>query len=181
VGFADISAIKWFDAIKARKRVALSRLLYGLSIDHVGEETARLLSYHFKTIKKLRNASVEELAVVKGIGEVVAESVHDWFRDETKAGILDRLLSHLTIVQDEVPQSGKLAGKTFVLTGTLQSMSREEAEAKIRALGGTAGSSVSKKTSYVIAGENAGSKLDKARELSVEVLSENDFIKMVRN
>jgi DNA ligase (NAD+) len=152
-----------------------------LSIDHVGEETARLLSQHFKTLKKLRAASVEDLAAVKGIGGVLAQSVHDWFREPVKSGILDRLLEHITVVQDEAPQSGKLAGKTFVLTGTLQSMSREEAEAKIRALGGTASSSVSKKTSYVIAGDNAGSKLDKARELGVEVLSEEEFQKLVGN
>ncbi|MFZ2887017.1 MAG: NAD-dependent DNA ligase LigA [Minisyncoccia bacterium] len=188
-GFADISAKKLVAAIKARKRVELSRLLFGLSIDHVGEETARLLSVHFsagggsasggKTLKKLRGASVEELAAVKGVGGVLAQSVHDWFRAKEKAAILDRLLEHITVVADEAPSSGKFAGKTFVLTGTL-SMPREEAEAKIRALGGTAGSSVSKKTNYLVTGENAGSKLDKARELGVEVLSENEFLALLK-
>lgn len=177
-GFAEISAKKLIDAIKGRRRVSLSRLLYGLSIDHVGEETARLLSQHFKTLKKLRAASVEDLAVVKGIGGVVAQSVHDWLRDSVKSKILDRLLEHLTVVADEAPASGKLAGKTFVLTGTL-SMPREEAEAKIRALGGTAGSSVSKKTSYLVAGESAGTKLDKAHSLGVQVLSEEEFARML--
>jgi DNA ligase (NAD+) len=188
-GFAEVSAMKLIDAIKARKRVALSRLLYGLSIDHVGEETARLLSQHFsakggsasggETLKKLRAAAVDELAAVKGIGDVVARSVYKWLRDPVKSKILDSLLEHVTPIADEAPQSSKLAGKTFVLTGTLSSLSREEAEAKIRALGGLAVSSVSKKTSYVVAGENAGSKLDKALELGVQVMREEEFARML--
>ena len=178
-GFAEISAKKLIDAIKARHRVALSRLLFGLSIDHIGEETARLLSQHFKTLKKLQKASVEELASVKGIGGVLAQSVHVWLRDSVKSKILERLLEYITVVQDEIPASGKLAGKTFVLTGTL-SMSREEAESKIRAHGGGTSNSVSKKTSYVVAGENAGSKLDKARELGVQVLNEKEFARMLQ-
>jgi DNA ligase (NAD+) len=178
-GFAEISAKKLLENIKKARRVALSCLLFGLSIDHVGEETARLLSLHFKTLKKLRAASVEELAAVKGVGDVLAQSVHDWFREKEKAAILDRLLEHLTVIADEAPSNGKLAGKTFVLTGSL-SMPREEAEAKIRERGGSAASSVSKKTSYLVAGENAGSKLEKARELGVEVLNEEEFARMLR-
>ncbi len=177
-GFAEISAKKLIGAIKARKRVPLSRLLFGLSIDHVGEETARLLSVHFKTLKKLRVASVEELAAVKGIGDVLAQSVHDWLRDPVKSKILDRVLEHVTPVTDEAPANGRLAGKTFVLTGAL-SMPREEAEAKIRALGGSVSGSISQKTSYVVAGENAGSKLEKARALGIKVLNEAEFARML--
>jgi len=179
-GFAEISAKKLVQSIKARKRVALSRLLYGLSIDHVGEETGRLLSTHFKTFKKLRGASESEIAAVKGIGPILAKSVYEWPHDPVKSAILDRLLEHITVVADEAPASGKLAGKSFVLTGTLTTMSREEAEEKIRALGGTAGSSVSKKTSYLVAGESAGSKLAKAEELGVEVLNEAEFARMLQ-
>lgn len=178
-GFAEVSAKKLLAAIKSRRRVVLSRFLFSLSIDHVGEETARLLSIHFKTLKKLRAASVEELSAVKGVGGVLAQSVHDWLRDPVKSKILDRLSEHVTPVADEAPASGKLAGTTFVLTGTL-SMSREEAEAKIRALGGAVSGSVSKKTSFVVAGENAGSKLDKARELGIEVLNEAEFARMLQ-
>jgi DNA ligase (NAD+) len=178
-GFADVSAKKLIEAIKSRRKVPLSRLLFGLSIDHVGEETARLLSLHFTTLKKLRAASVEDLAAVKGIGGVLAQSVHDWLRDPVKSKILERLLEHVTPLADEAPSNGKFAGKTFVLTGTL-SMPREEAEAKIRALGGTASGSVSKKTSYLVAGENAGSKLEKAEELGVEVLNEEEFARMLQ-
>lgn len=177
-GFAEVSAKKLIEAIKSRRKVPLSRLLFGLSIDHVGEETARLLSLHFKTLKKLRAASVEDLTAVKGIGDVLAQSVHDWLRDPVKSKILERLLEHVTPVADEAPSNGKLAGKTFVLTGIL-SMPREEAEAKIRALGGTAAGSVSKKTSYVVAGEDAGSKLQKARELGIKVLNEQEFVRML--
>ena len=178
-GFAELSAKKLIDAIRARKRVALSRLLFGLSIDHIGEETARLLSLHFKTVKKLQKASVEELAAVKGIGGVLAQSVHDWLRDPVKSKILDRLLEHIAITRDETPRSGKFIGKTFVVTGTLGSYSREEAEAKVRELGGSVSSSVSKKTSYVVAGSEPGSKLKKAEELGVNIVSESEFLKLL--
>lgn len=179
-GFAEISAKKLIASIDQARRVPLSRLLFGLSIDHVGEETARLLSMHFGTLAKLRSASVEELTAIDGVGEVVARSVYEWFRRAEKAAILDRLLEHLTVVRDSAPtMNGRFAGKTFVLTGTLERMSREEAEARIRSLGGVATNSVSKKTSYVIAGESAGSKLDKARTLGVQVLTEEEFARML--
>lgn len=179
-GFADVSARKLIESIDKSRKVTLSRLLYGLSIDHVGEETARLLSQHFGTIEKIRAASIADLEALNGIGGVVAESVYDWFHRKEKVAILDRLLTHLKVEKDAAPaKNGRLTGKAFVLTGTLGSMSREEAEARIRALGGTASGSVSKKTSYVIAGESAGSKLDKARQLGVQVLTEEEFVRML--
>lgn len=179
-GFAEISARKLIENIDTARKVTLSRLLYGLSIDHVGEETARLLSQHFGTIEKLRAASVDDLVAVNGIGETLAASVHDWFRRKEKAAILDRLLGHLKVEKDAAPaKNGRFAGKTFVITGTLEGMSREEAEAKIRSLGGSASGSVSKKTSYLVAGKSAGSKLDKARQLGVQVLSEEEFARML--
>lgn len=179
-GFAEISAKKLLKKIDAARKVPLSRLLYGLSIDHVGEETARLLSQHFGTLEKLCKASVEELEAVDGIGGILARSVYDWFRRKEKAAILDRLLTHLKVQKDAAQtKNGRFSGKTFVLTGTLESMSREEAEERIRNLGGSVSSSVSKKTSYVIAGESAGSKLEKARSLGVEVLSESEFARML--
>lgn len=178
-GFAEISAKKLVDNIKKARRVTLSRLLYGISIDHVGEETARLISQHFKTLKRLRSASVEELAGVKGVGDVVAKSIFDWFRTKEKAAIVDRLLEHIMVLADEVSTQGELSGKTFVLTGTLSSMSRGEAERLIRLRGGATSGSVSKKTSYVVEGVDAGSKLQKARELGVEVLNEEEFVRML--
>ena len=180
-GFAEISARKLVEAIKARKRVAFSRLLFGISIDHIGEETARLLSRHFKTLTKLRGASVEELAAIKGVGGVLAQSVYDWLHRKEKVVILERLLTHIAVVADEVPKGDlPLTGKSFVLTGTLAGMSRDEAEEKIRALGGTVSSAVSKKTSYVVVGEEAGSKLEKAEQLGVPVLNETEFARMLQ-
>jgi DNA ligase (NAD+) len=179
-GFAEISARKLIENIDKARRVPLSRLLYGLSIDHVGEETARLLSQHFGTLEKLRAASVDDLVAINGIGDTVATSVYEWFRRKEKAAILDRLLEHLKVEKDAAPtKNGRFAGKTFVLTGTLEGMSREDAEAKIRSLGGSTSGSVSKKTSFVIAGESAGSKLDKARQLGVQVLTEEEFARML--
>lgn len=179
-GFAEISAQKLIANIQKASRPTLSRLLYGLSIDHVGEETARLLSTHFGTLEKIRHASLEELVAIDGIGNIVAQSVFDWFRRKEKAAILDRLLLHVRIQTDATaPKNGRLTGKTFVITGTLASMTREEAESKIRTLGGTASSAVSKKTSFLVAGENAGSKLDKAHSWGVTVLSEQEFARML--
>lgn len=179
-GFGEISAQKLLAGINRARRVSVSRLLYGISIDHVGEETARLLSQHFRSIENIRNASCEELAAVKGVGDVVAQSVYEWFREPVKQAIFDRLIAHLDVVKDDAPvRNGRLAGKTFVITGTLEHMTREEAELKIRALGGTTSGSVSKKTSFVLAGESAGSKLAKAEELGVQVLSEAEFARML--
>ncbi len=178
-GFAEISAEKLIANIKKSSHVSLERLLYGISIDHVGEETARLVAEHFGTIDRVRKATREELAAIHGVGEVVADSIYEWFRAPEKRAILDRLLSHLTIARAQARAQGAFSGKTFVITGTLSSMSREEAEAKIRALGGSASSSISKKTSYLVAGESAGSKLEKARSLGVSVLSEAEFVRML--
>ena len=184
-GFAEISAKHAVDAIKkASNSVPLARLVIGLSIDHVGEETARDLVAHFGTIQKLRQASEDELRSIEGIGDVVAKSVAQWFADKKNAALLDRLLSHITLAKPARRNLAdaarfRLAGKTFVFTGGMEKMSREEGEERVRALGGKSSGAVSKKTSYVVAGSDAGSKLAKARELGVEVLSEEDFLKIL--
>lgn len=178
-GFAEISAKKAVDAIeKVRKGVPLARLITGLSIDHVGEETARNLARHFRSIKNIRRASEEELRKVQGVGDIVARSVVQWFANKDNAAMLDRLLKHITVIEPEVPSS-KLVGKTFVFTGGLASMSRDEAAERVRALGGSVSSSVSKKTSYVVAGKETGSKERKAKELGVPVISEGEFLKLL--
>lgn len=180
-GFAEISAKKAADAIrKAQTNVPLERLITALSIPQVGEETARDIARHFGTIEKIKGASVEELEAIDGVGSVVAQSIHEWFRNRQNASFVDRLKKHLTIAKPEKMRSGKFTGKSFVFTGTLEKMSREEAEEKVRALGGKASGSVSAKTSYVVAGAEAGSKLDKARELGVEVLTEAEFARMLK-
>ena len=180
-GFAEVSAKKAVDAIrKAQKNVPLERLVTALSIPQVGEETALDLAEHFGSIDKIRHASVEELQSINGVGDVVAKAAHDWFTSRTNAAFVDRLVKHLTIVKPDKKRGAKFTGKTFVFTGTLATMSREDAEEKVRALGGKATGSVSAKTSYVIAGAEAGSKLDKARALGVEVLTEKEFARMLQ-
>lgn len=182
-GFAEISAQKAVAAIKtAGTSVSLARLLTALSIDHVGEETARDLAAHFGTIQKLRKASETQLLAIDGIGEIVARSVAAWFAKKKNADMLDRLLAHISIARPE-KRSGTqpLKGKTFVFTGGLESMSRDEAGERVRALGGEVVGSVSKKTSYVVSGDSAGSKLDKARALGVKILDEQGFLKLLKD
>ncbi len=181
-GFAELSAKKLIASIQKSSTVELSRLIVGLSIPHVGEETAILLAKTFRTIDKLAEASEEKLNAVDGVGDIVAHAVHAWFRGKDNKALIVRLKKVLTIKSPpkETARPLPLAGKTYVLTGTLTSMSRDEAKEKLRALGADVAASVSKKTTAVIAGAEAGSKLDKARELAVVVLTEAEFVRMIR-
>ena len=174
-GFKEKSADNLIQAIETKKSVPLNRLLVGLSILHVGEETALLLAETFGTLDALQSASEAELAYVSGIGEVVARSVVEWFGDEQNTAMLERLTKHLRIEVVEAVSGGPLQGQTVVVTGTLEGFSREEAEDAVRKAGGSVSGSVSRKTSFVLAGESAGSKLSKAQELGVEVIDEAEF------
>jgi len=171
------------DSIQASKTRPLARLIYALGIRNVGEHASRLLASHFGSIDALMNASAEEIEAVKGIGEVIAKSAQEFFANEQNRAVIERLraagLSALTAKPPETKKGDKLAGKTFVFTGTLEKMTRNEAEEKVRAQGGVAASSVSRKTDYVVAGPNAGSKLDKARSLGVAVIDEGEFLEML--
>jgi DNA ligase (NAD+) len=181
-GFAERSAQQAVDAIKKASQVALPRLLFGLSIQHVGEEVARLIAGEFGSLSRIRRATKEQLEAIDGIGTVVAQSVVEWFADSNNNTMLDRLLTHLTVQQHDSGfriQDSRFVNKTFVLTGTLESMSRDEASEKIRQRGGKTASSVSAKTDYVVAGDSAGSKLSKAQELGVQVLTEAEFATML--
>lgn len=178
-GFAETSAQKLISAIKEKRCVSLDRFLIALSIPQVGEETARDLAGHFGDLKKLRNATAEKLTAVDGVGEIVAHSVFEWFRDLENVSTLEHLLAVVTVEKSGAKPSGNLSGKTFVLTGTLSSLSRDEASRRVRSLGGSVSSSVSRKTDYVVAGESAGSKLEKARSLGVAILSEDEFLKLL--
>ncbi len=182
-GFADVSAKKLVASIqKTAKAVPMSRLITGLSIPHIGEETAILLAENFKTIDDIREAAAEDLEEINGIGEVVAKSIADWFRDKENAKMLARLQKLARIMSEKVSkkEKGPLAGKTFVLTGTMESLSRDEAKEKLRLLGADVSSSVSKKTFAVVTGAEPGSKLEKARELGVQVLEEAEFLKLLK-
>jgi DNA ligase (NAD+) len=175
VGFAELSAKNLIVSIAKRKKISLDRFLIGLSIQQVGEETARDIAGHFRTLEKIRASSVEELQSIEGVGGIVAASVYEWFRDSENVHGLEHLLSHVQVLKGEARTEGSLSGKTFVLTGSLPTLSREEAAALIRAKGGSVTGSVSKKTDYVVAGSEAGSKLTKAEELGVAVLDEKAF------
>jgi DNA ligase (NAD+) len=183
-GFAEVSAKKLIASIKkSASHVELGRLLTALSIPHIGEETGFLLAQHFKTIDDLAAAKEEEIANIKGIGEVMGRATAVWFKVADNKKMLTRLKKRITIVNSEYREgtgSLPLSGKTFVLTGTLSSMSRDEAKAKLRALGADVASSVSKNTYAVVAGDEAGSKLDKAEELGVKVVNEKEFEALLR-
>ncbi len=179
--FAEKSVDNLLTAIETARNTTLARLIISLSIPQVGEETAHDLAHHFKTIDTLRRASVEDLEALSGVGPIVARSVHEWFSDKHHARMLDKLLAEIRIVADtvsDIPQT--LSGKTFVLTGTLSTMGRDEAKEKIRARGGSVSGSVSVKTDFVVAGENPGSKLDDANSMNVAVLTEDEFLRMLR-
>jgi DNA ligase (NAD+) len=177
--FAEKSADNIIEAINARKEISFPRFITSLSIPNVGEETAEDLAEKFGTIKNLEKATGEDLQNINGIGDVVAESLVEWFAEKENKELIKRLLKHITIARLQKKQSTPLVGKSFVLTGTLTSMSRDEAKAKIKDLGGDVVGSVSKNTSYVVAGENPGSKYDKAQELSVKILSEKEFLEFL--
>src|SRR5205085_7441203 len=180
---AEKSASNLLAQIEASKGRDLPQLVYGLGIRHVGERTAALLARHFRSLDRLAAATVEEIDDIHEIGLTVAESVRDWFDDEgnldlcrrlREAGVRTELAGGAGAGADEA-----FAGKQFVLTGRLETLTRDEARARIEARGGRVTSSVSKKTDYVIAGEEAGSKLDKARELGLNVLDEQAFKAML--
>lgn len=178
-GFKEKAANNVVEAVAKAKKVPLSRLLVGLSIEHVGEETARLIAREFKTIEAVRNVTEAELEQINGIGEIVTASILAWQKDKREQDLLKRLLNHLEVIEDSEVSGNKLLGQTFVFTGTLPTLARDVAEAMVRKEGGVATGSVSKKTSYVVAGAEAGSKLDKAIELGVPVLDEAGFLKLV--
>ena len=147
----------------------------------MGEEVARVLAEHFGTISNIRRATKSEVAGIHGLGDTVAESVTAWFADNANRTMLDRLLGHLAIAPVAKKKTGgTLAGKTFVLTGTLERMTRDEAKQMIRDHGGKIVESVSKKTDYVIAGVDPGSKLDTAQKIGVKVLSETEFVRLLK-
>jgi DNA ligase (NAD+) len=181
-GFAEVSAKKLIASIaRTAKQVPLSRLIAGLSIPHVGEETAILLAQHFRAVTDVAEASAEDLERIEGIGPIVAKAIHAWFAEAENRKMLERLCESIHVVSEKVSKKENLplAGKTFVLTGTLVSLSRDEAKERLRKLGASVSSSVSKNTYAVVAGTEAGSKLDKAQELGVHIIEEREFLKMI--
>lgn len=177
------SASNLVDQITASKSRGLQRLLFGIDIRHVGERTSKILANHFRSIDNLAEASVEDLVAIPEIGSTVADSVHNWFRDDRNRQLVERLRIAEVVMEMDAASTAALderfVGKTFVLTGKLENYTRDEAAKLIEDRGGRVSSSVSKKTDFVIAGEDAGSKLTKAEALGVTVLAEDEFRSMI--
>lgn len=177
--FADISAQKLVDGIATKKQPALERFVFGLGIRHVGIQTAIDLVNRFETMHALERATIDELKAVDGVGEVVAESIAAWFADEDNIALL-RKFTQLGVVPQYQKKSAALAGKSFVITGTLQTMSRDEAADKIRTLGGTFQTSVGKDTTYLVAGGKVGaSKLKKAEGYGTKIITEQELLQLL--
>ena len=185
--FAERAADNLLAAIEKARRAPLAKLLVALSIPQVGEETAEDLAEHFRDLEKIAAAPVEELQAIYGVGEKVAPEIYHWFRDQHNKSFLKRLLKQVkiisparTVLKNQNPRTVlAVTGKSFVLTGTLETMSRDEAKKKIKALGGEVHGSVSLKTSYVVAGAEPGSKYDEAEKLGVKILDEKEFLKLI--
>lgn len=180
-GFKDKSITNIVTSIENSKNNDLSKLIFALGIRHVGAKAGKLLSDHFRTMDRIVNASVEEILEIDGFGEIMAESVSEFFKNEKSRSLIASLkdagvnMNSLSVITDS-----RFSGKTFVLTGTLASLTRAQASKIIEGFGGKTSSSVSKKTSYVLAGDAAGSKLEKANALGVEVISEAQFQEMIK-
>lgn len=178
--FAELSAENLIKAIEAKKQPPLARFIYGLGIRHVGTQTAIDLANHFKRLDNLGTATYDQLVGVEGIGEVVAESILAWFADEDNLEMLAKFRRYGVWPEEIKHVGGKLSGKSFVVTGTLESMGRDQAAEKIRALGGTFQSSVGKETDYLVVGANVGeSKLAKARKLGTQLIDEKQLLKLL--
>ena len=176
------SARNFLDGVEASKQRDLWRLLFGLGILHVGAGVAKALGRGFATLDDVFAASVDQLTECEDVGEVIAQSVVQWHGDPRNRKLIERLrkagLNFNSQLYQPKAKAGPLAGKTFVLTGTLPNLKREEAAAKIEAAGGKVSGSVSKKTDYVVAGAEAGSKLDKAQKLGVKIIDEAELLRL---
>jgi DNA ligase (NAD+) len=178
--FAEKSAAALLDEIEGSKKSGLARLLMGLGIRFVGERTAQLLAQEFGSIEAIERATAEELERVEEVGPRISQAILEFFAQPANRALIESLkAAGVKMTAEKKPRSAHLAGLTFVLTGTLPTLTREEAKAKIEAAGGKAAAAVSKKTSYVVAGEEAGSKLDKARELKIPMLDEAGLLALL--
>jgi DNA ligase (NAD+) len=179
-GWGKKSAENLINSINSRRVISLDKFIYSLGIRHIGESTAKLLAKNFKTLEAIRNADLDSLSSIDGIGPAAAEELIGFFSEEHNQQLITALLHQIT-VEDFVVNTTEspITDKTVVFTGSLTKMSRDEAKARAESLGAKVSSSVSKRTDYVVAGEDAGSKLKKAAELGVQVLSEDEWIKLI--
>ncbi len=180
--FAEKSAQNLIAAIQSKKKIILAKFIYSLGIRNVGEETTRDLAENFGSIEKLKNASLEELQKIMDIGPVVAKSIYDFFQEKRSQNFIKKLLEAGVVIESQKSKvkSQKFRGLTFVLTGGLEVMSREEAKEKIRLFGGEISDSVSQKTDYVVAGKDPGSKYKRANQLGIKIINEKEFLAMLK-
>ncbi len=178
--FAEKSAENLLEAIKNSKEVPLHKFIFALGIRHVGEESAINLANYFSSLENLKKAEIDDLLKNKDTGEVMAKSIYKWFHNKGNLKLLEKLKrAGIRIINPKKLQAKKLQAKTLVLTGELETMTREEAKEKIRELGGDVSSSVSKNTDFVVAGKEPGSKYDRAKKLGVKIINEQRFLKMI--
>jgi len=178
-GFGEKSAQKLLTSIEKSRTITLGRFVTSLSIPQVGEETAEDLADEYYTLENLM-ASAGSMQDLQGIGPIIAESVRVWFDEPENKKLIEKLKKHVTILPQKKQSSGVLSKKTFVITGTLPTLSRDEAKELIKKAGGSVSGSVSSKTSFVLAGENPGDKLSTAKKLSIAVISEQELLKMLQ-
>lgn len=180
--FAEKSVKNLIEAIQSRKKIQLSKFIYALGIRNVGEETSRDLADNFGSLEKLKKANLGELQKVMDIGPVVAKNIHNWFSQKKNLEFLEKLKkTGVEIIEEKKVRHQPLKGRTFVLTGVLETMTREEAKEKIRFLGGEISESVSKRTDFVVAGKEPGlKKLSKAKELSIRIIKEKEFLNLLK-
>ena len=180
-GFKEKAAENVVKAIANAKEIPLYRLLIGLSIDNVGEETARLIAEHFGSLEEIKKAKVEDIATIYGVGETVAKSLVDWFSSEANQSRLNNLISHIEIIKPEKRKvNTELSGMSMVFTGTLKTLTRDEAKDIARKMGATVSNSVSKNTDYVVVGENPGSKVAEAEKFGITILTEQEFKNIIQ-
>ncbi len=182
-GFGEKSINNLLDSIEESKKNSLDRLLFALGIRYVGKKTGKILAKHFKNIDALMEADFDTLNAIRDVGDVIAKSVEDYFHNEENRQLIEELKSlglNMQYLGTETEEETVFSGRTFVLTGTLDSITRDEAKEKIESLGGNCTGSVSKKTNVVIAGHDAGSKLTKAEELGIEIWNEEEFLSYLR-
>jgi DNA ligase (NAD+) len=179
--FGEKSAQNLISSIQSHREILLRRFIFALGIRNVGEQTAIDLAEYFGSLQKIKDAKLEDFDAISDVGPVVSKSIFEWFGDKDNLKYLEKLEKAVKIKSEQKTGGrGKLAGKSFVLTGTLESLARDDAKAKIRELGGDVSESVSKKTDFVVAGIEAGSKLQKAESLGIKILSEKEFLNMIK-
>ena len=179
--FKEKSANNLLSSIEKSKGNTLDRLVFALGIRNIGSAAAKLLCERFGSLEGIMNAEIEEICAIDGFGEIMAKNVYDFLREPHSVALINRLVLYgVNTVYKKARVDQRFEGKTFVLTGTLPTLKRSEAKEIIESFGGKASGSVSKKTDYVLAGEEAGSKLSKAQELGIPVISEDEFLEMTR-